>query len=646
MCGVVGFAGGSYAPFLPAMVESVSHRGPDDRGEWLSPDGSVGLGHTRLAILDLDKRGRQPMSDSSGQLVIAFNGEIYNFRALRDELTSDGFAFRTETDTEVILNLWLRDGHRALQRLDGMFAFALWDGRERCITITRDSFGVKPMYVADLAPGLVFASELKALRQVPNLSVGIDPVALLNHVTYLWSPGPRTLLAGVTKLEPGTWIDVKDGQIINRGSFRPRMTVRLDTPDTPGRLRERLRQSVVDQLVSDVPVGAFLSGGLDSTTLVALAREHLGPLDCFTMSSSAQEMRHEGFVDDLPYAREAAKGLGVRLYSAKVGPEICDHIDFLLHHLDEPQADFAPLQVFAISSLARSMGVKVLLSGAGGDDLLAGYRRHTAIRAERYWSWLPTSIRASIGKGSRSLPTSVPLTRRLRKAFGAAGRSGDARLISYFQWLDPVTASGLLSKDVCAQLREINTDAAFHDELKRVPHANSDLARALAIEERFFLVDHNLNYTDKLSMATGVEVRVPFLSAGVLDLAHSLPDRDLARGTQAKWVLREAARGLVPDTIIDRPKAGFGTPLRSWLAGPLAPWLAAQLDEGVLGRRGLFDPGAVTRLRRANAAGSVDASYSLLAVAFIERWLQLFVDETPHSCTVTPPPAPEWERVV
>ena len=646
MCGVVGFAGGSYAPFLSAMVESVSHRGPDDRGEWLSPDGSVGLGHTRLAILDLDKRGRQPMSDSSGQLVIAFNGEIYNFRALRDELTSDGFAFRTETDTEVILNLWLRDGHRALQRLDGMFAFALWDGRERCITITRDSFGVKPMYVADLAPGLVFASELKALRQVPNLSVGIDPVALLNHVTYLWSPGPRTLLAGVTKLEPGTWIDVKDGQIINRGSFRPRMTVRLDTPDTPGRLRERLRQSVVDQLVSDAPVGAFLSGGLDSTILVALAREHLGPFDCFTLTSSAQQMRREGFVDDLPYARHAAQSLGVRLHAAKVGTEICDHIDYMLYHLDEPQADLAPLHVFAISRLARSMGVKVLLSGAGGDDVLAGYRRHIAIRAERYWSWLPPAVRDGIGRSTQSLPAGLPLVRRLRKAFAGAGLSGDDRVISYFRWLDPRFARGLVSADFLAYLGEVDPEVTFHDELTRVPSVNSNLARGLAIDERFFLVDHNLNYTDKLSMAAGVEVRVPFLSPGVLELAHSVSDRNLVRRTQAKWALREAARGLVPERIIERPKAGFGVPLRSWMVGPLAPWLADQLNPEVLRRRGLFDPAAVMRMRQANESGAVDASYSLLAVAFIERWLQLFVDQTPKSCTVTPPPPLEWERVV
>ena len=646
MCGVVGFAGVTLARHLPAMIDSVSHRGPDDRGEWLSTNGSVGLGHTRLAILDLDPRGRQPMADASGQLVIAFNGEIYNYRALRDELTGDGFSFRTQTDTEVILNLWLREGHRGLQRLDGMFAFALWDGREQRLTITRDSSGIKPMYLADRAPGIVFASEVKALLQVPNVGADIDPVALLNHVNYLWSPGPRTLLAGVTKLEPGTWIDVVSGRIVDRGDFRPQLTIRRETLDTPRQLRDRLRQSVAEQLVSDVPVGAFLSGGLDSTVLVALAREQLGPFDCFTVSSSAQEMRREGFVDDLPYARQAAQSLDVRLHAAKVGTEICDHIDYMLYHLDEPQADLAPLHVYEISRLARSMGVKVLLSGAGGDDVLAGYRRHIAIKAEHYWSWLPQGVRAGIGRSAQSLSAGLPLARRLRKAFAGAGLPGDDRVISYFRWLDPLAARDLLSTDSLAQLRETDPDAAFHGELRRVPSANSDLARALAIDERFFLVDHNLNYTDKLSMAAGVEVRVPFLSAGVLGLAHSVPDGELVRGTHAKWALREAARSLVPDQIIDRPKAGFGVPLRSWTEGPLAPWLDAQLDPEVLKRRGLFNPETVTGLRQANAAGSVDASYSLLAVAFIERWLQLFVDQTPQSCTVTPPPPLDWERVV
>lgn len=646
MCGVVGFAGAALARELPDMVRSVAHRGPDDRGEWLSPDGSVGLGHSRLAIIDLDSRGRQPMIDRTRRLALAFNGEIYNYRALRADLVSSGFEFRTNTDTEVILNLWLRDRHKALGQLDGMFALAMWDGRTGRVTLARDPAGIKPMYFADLEPGIVFASELKALLQVQDVDRLIDPAAVLGHLTYLWSPGPKTMLQGIRKLDPGSWIDFDAGRVVACGEFRQGLPERIPVPGAPAALQESLRKAVSDQLVADVPVGAFLSGGLDSTTLVALAREELGSFDCFTVTTSTEAMRSEGFVDDLPYAEAAAKALGVRLHSARVGSEICDHIDYMLFHLDEPQADLAPLHVYAISRLAKSMGVSVLLSGAGGDDILAGYRRHAAIRFERLWDWLAPSLRSRIGETVSHLPINVALFRRLRKAVGNAGLSGDERTLSYFRWLEPSLAMGLLTPEFRESLVGEDRDIDFNAELARVPRHNSSLARALAIDERYFLVDHNLNYTDKMSMAAGVEVRVPFLSPQVLELAHRLSDEQLVKGAQTKWTLREAARGLVPDQIIDRPKAGFGVPLRSWMAGPLAPWLREQLSEDVLRRRGIFDPESVRGLLKANQAGSVDASYPLLAVAFVERWLQLFVDQVPRDDLISAPPELDWERVV
>ena len=646
MCGVVGFAGVALARELPDMVRSVAHRGPDDRSEWLSPDGSVGLGHSRLAIIDLDSRGRQPMIDQSRRLALAFNGEIYNYRALRADLVSSGFEFRTDTDTEVILNLWLRDQHKALGQLDGMFALAMWDGRTGRVTLARDPAGIKPMYFADLEPGIVFASELKALLQVQDVDRRIDPAAVLGHLTYLWSPGPKTMLQGIRKLDPGSWIDIDAGRVVACGELRQVLPERIPVPGAPAALREALRRAVTDQLVADVPVGAFLSGGLDSTTLVALAREELGSFDCFTVTTSTQALRSEGFADDLPYAKAAAKALDVRLHSARVGSEICDHIDYMLFHLDEPQADLAPLHVYAISRLAKSMGVSVLLSGAGGDDVLAGYRRHTAIRFERHWDWLAPSVRSGIGDMASHLPVDVALFRRLRKAVGNAGLNGDERTLSYFRWLEPSLAMRLLTPEFRESLVGEGREMEFRSELARVPTHNSSLARALAIDERFFLVDHNLNYTDKMSMAAGVEVRVPFLSPQVLDLAHGLSDKQLVKGAQTKWTLREAARGLVPDQIIDRPKAGFGVPLRSWMAGPLAPWLREQLSEEVLRRRGIFDPQAVRKLMDANSSGKVDASYSLLAVAVVERWLQIFVDQVPRSGLVSAPPELDWERVV
>lgn len=639
MCGIAGYSGSFSPDLLTAMSSVMIHRGPDDEGSWADPSSSVGLAHRRLSIIDTSSSGHQPMWDATGQVAIVFNGEIYGYRRLRQELEADGFKFRSGADTEVLLNLWLQRGREALHKIDGMYAFALWDTRTSKLTLARDPAGIKPLYFSQTRAGVVFASEMKSLLQSSNVDRALDPIAVLQTLTYLWSPGPRTVLAAVEKLQPGGWLELQEGAISAAGRIQPKRPARNGVSDAPLAIRNALSHAVHDQSVADVPVGAFLSGGVDSTAIVALARRENPSIECFTIGTSRNS---DGFESDLPYAKLAANKLGVKLHIADVSTDLTDHLDFMLYHLDEPQADLAPLQVYLIAETARSLGVKVLLSGAGGDDLFGGYRRHAAVSLERHWQWLPVSARTVIGSSAGRAPVGRPWGRRVQRAFSNAALDQDVRAVSYLHWISNSDAMNLLSSGFKDQLNERLIDSGTLGVFREQPPTSTNLSRLLAVDERYFLVDHNLNYTDKMSMATGVEVRVPFLDDRVVDVAHRLSDRQLVRNGQTKVALREAFKGIVPKEILERPKVGFGVPLREWLTGPLEPWIQEQLAPTTLERRGIFNPQAVDNLLSANRRGTVDASYPLLSIALIERWMQLFVDEVPgsHGTPVAPHQVP------
>jgi asparagine synthase (glutamine-hydrolysing) len=629
VCGVVGFSGGFDRNSLTAGLQSIAHRGPDDSGEWFDEDAAVGLGHVRLSILDLSPLGHQPMLSPDGEVVIAFNGEIFNFRELRADLIAQGHSFRGHSDTEVLLHLYLAHGEAMLPMLNGMFAFAIWDGRKRAMLLARDAMGVKPLYYAQVAQGVVFASELKALLPFPGLSRRVNPVALRDHLTYLWAPAPQTMMEGVYKLPPSAAMWVADGRIIRRWQWAAPVAAQPVRPisdaDAIDAVRDAVRIAVQRQMVADVPVGAFLSGGLDSSAVVAFARQAAPDtrLQCFTIAMDAAGERNEGMVSDLPYAQRVAAHLDVDLHVVQAGPQMADELAHMVWHLDEPQGDPAPLNAMMISRLARQHGIKVLLSGAGGDDIFTGYRRHYALQAERWWGGLPQVVRAGVAAAALRLPTGTVLGRRLQKAFRYAGLDGDARIASYFYWLDPARVDSLLSEDMRrASARPDPLVASLAALAPDVPRLN----RMLQLECQHFLADHNLNYTDKMSMESGVEVRVPLLDPDVVRLAFSLPLDVKQRGRQGKWVLTEAMRGILPDEVLNRPKTGFGVPLRSWLRGPLRTLLNDTLSPDAIRRRGLFCPIGVQQFLADDAAGRVDGAYPLFAMLCIELWCQRFVD--------------------
>lgn len=570
------------------------------------------------------------MWDAGRTACIVFNGEIYNFRELRRALVAEDVEFRSGTDTEVLLNLYLQHGDRALGRLNGMFAFAIWDTRDRSLLLARDGVGVKPLYYAETSAGFLFASELKALLCSAAVDRTLDYEAIGHYLTYLWCPAPGTMLQSVKKLRPGDAVRVRDGRIVARWTH---YRLPFDQPIQPmsmeeasSSVHEHVQQAVRRQLVSDVPLGVMLSGGLDSSGIVAAAHSQGESPHCFTIGFQDDAFEREGTVDDLPYAQRVAGHLDVDLHTIYVTPNaITDEIERMIYALDEPQADFAAMHVFFICRLARAHGIKVLLSGTGGDDIFSGYRRHRALLAERWWDWLPRPARLGIRQLASRLPSSPTIGRRVAKAFAYAHLDGDARLASYFRWSESALAESLWAEP----LRSValgGQPEPLAQSLAHLPGDAAPLNRMLYLDCRHFVPDHNLNYFDKMSMATGVEVRVPLLDPDLVSLAARLPIACKHHRGVGKRAFKAAMAPLLPRAVVHRPKSGFGAPVRHWLHNELRPLVDDTLSAPALKRRGLFDAAAVRQLVASDRAGQVDAAFTLLALVCVELWCQTFLD--------------------
>ncbi|MEM9116392.1 MAG: asparagine synthase (glutamine-hydrolyzing) [Cyanobacteria bacterium P01_F01_bin.56] len=649
MCGLAGFNGTFSKSLLLEMNDLISHRGPDNQDIYYNQTSAVGLAHSRLSILDLSPAGNQPMWDSLKTICIVFNGEIYNFLELRNELIRDSYQFKGGSDTEVIINLYLKYGQSFIERLNGIFALAIWDSRSQSLLLARDALGVKPLYYSFMEAGVAFASEIKALlpllsdscEQADNPFQNFDAAAIDRYLSFLWCPGTNTPTQNVRSLGPGEGIWLKKGEIIDKFTWYQLPVLRshhsarstsyqsstsMNADAAVHGTERHLRQAVHRQMVADVPVGAFLSGGLDSSSIVTFAREHQPKLQCFTIEVTGA--KEGGIADDLPYARRVAEHLKVPLNVVQIdAARMAADLPAMVAQLDEPLADPAPLNVLYICRLAREQGIKVLLSGAGGDDLFTGYRRHRALMAEPYWAWLPKSVRTQLAHWSRGLDQRQLLGRRLRKLFSGAALEGDNRLVNYFRWIDRQDLTALYTQDFKDALAHSWAEAPILDFLAELPPTTHPLERLLALEQRFFLTDHNLIYTDKMSMAVGVEVRVPFLDLELVEFAAHIPPQYKQRGRQSKWVLKQAMEPYLPRDIIYRPKSGFGAPLRRWMRHELRELLADVLSEQSLNNRGIFDPQAVQQLIQANDNGKLDASYTLLSLMCIELWCRQFIDQ-------------------
>jgi len=630
--GAVGFPASSREALRLAKA-AIRHRGPDDTGEWSCTKGHVDLGHSRLSIQDTSVAGHQPMISFDGRIVMVYNGELYNCEELRAELAAEGVTFKGHSDSEVLVNLYALRGPACFDRLNGIFAAAFWDRCAERLCLVRDPMGVKPLYFFERSGGLVFASEIKALIRSGWVEPGLEPSAVLHHLGYLWSPGADTVVRGVRKLLPGHALEFHAGRIARTWKYWD-LPLALERPsDTPEREAERVatavRTAVRRQLIADVPLGAFLSGGLDSSAIAAFAREAVGPhrrLQCFTIEITDSSTAAEGFANDLPYARAVAKHLDVDLHVVHAGPEMLQRLPEMVYLLDEPTPDPAALNTLLISELARSQEIKVLLSGAGGDDIFTGYRRHYALRQERWWANWPSPLRRGLAAAAARLPTASPLTRRIGKAFQYASEDDAHRLASYFLWLSPDQALQLLTADFRAGLDRETLYSPLLRTLDALPAGVPSLNRMLYLECKHFLADHNLNYADKMGMAAGVEIRVPLLDLDVVRLAASLPVDVKQRGRIGKWIFKKAMEPYLPHDVIYRPKTGFGVPLRKWLHGVLRPLVDDVLSAASLRSRGVFDPHAVAALVEADRTGRTDASYTIFGIVCMELWCRQYLD--------------------
>ena len=639
MCGISGYSGNAPEGFLARAVASQRHRGRDAEGVYEAP--GIGLGHNRLAILDLSPAGEQPMVGPGGKTRIVYNGEIYNFRELRSALEAEGSVFSSQTDTEVLLHLYEREGEAFLDRLNGIFALALWDEAQQSLLLAVDRMGVKPLYYIDSDGMFGFASELKALIELSHADAAMRADVAARYLSYLWSPDTQTPAADIQRLAPGCALWIEAGSVSRKWQWHDASKGfsrrQIGTPEQLiDQTEALLRQAVHRQMVSDVPVGAFLSGGLDSSAIVAFAREQSARLPCFTIRMEGGQDADQ--TDDLPYAERVAQHLGVDLTVVEVSADsLARDIQAMITQLDEPLADPAALNVAHICRQARAAGIPVLLSGTAGDDLFTGYRRHQAVQAEVLWDWLPRPIRNGLRQGSRAAAARVGRLRRVAKLFAQADSSAQERLIAYFRWSAPDTVRALLHPEMRAIVDVATINAPMQSYLEGLDPDLSRLSQALALEQRFFLANHNLIYTDKMSMAQGIEVRVPFLDNDLVTFAQGLPDEVRMRSGQTKWVLKRAMEAHLPHDIIYRPKTGFGVPLRRWMTHDLEPMLADVLSVEALRARGIFDAQAVQDLIADNCAGRVDASYTLFSVLSIELWHRAFRDRRPVGALKSPP---------
>lgn len=649
MCGIFGFFSIGLRVNLNKKNLHISHRGPDSYDSFIN--NNISLLHARLSIQDLSENGKQPMFSSDKKNVIVFNGEIYNYIELKKELELKGCKFKSTSDTEVLLNLYISVRHdenaflKMLNKLNGIFAFAIWDEDKDELIIVRDGLGVKPLYYIQNDIGFSFASELKALdfncdkhNHDGTINDSLNIPAINRYLTFLWNPHESTPAKEVQKLEPGSAMWVKEGVVRKQVKWYElpvKRSVNLINNNTSvdqliTATQNHLKAAVERQMIADVPVGAFLSGGLDSSAIVTFAREVNPAIRCFTIESLGQSQ--EGATDDLPYAQKVARHLGVHLDVVKVdSSKIAQDLEAMVEQLDEPLADPASLNVVYISKLARENGIKVLLSGSGGDDLFSGYRRHRALMSEHLWSWLPQTVRNFLHNASSQLDQRNPFYRRVAKLFDGAHLNGDERIVNYFRWNSQKDLNELYAAEFKQRLGNVKAEQPMLDFLSSLPASTHPLEKMLALEQRFFLTDHNLIYTDKMSMAVGVEVRVPFLDLELVEFAASIPAKYKQRGAEGKWILKKAMEPYLPKEIIYRPKTGFGAPLRTWIRHELRDLVNDVLSPTSILNRGIFNPIAVQKLIDDNDKGKKDAAYTIFSMMCIEIWCRKFLDNRAYT---------------
>ena len=620
MCGIAGYttpATGAHASqasqALRRMAARIAHRGPDDEGffEAATADGRyrVGLGHRRLSIIDL-ATGHQPMGNEDGRVQIVFNGEIYNFAELRTELIALGHRFATASDTETAIHAWEQWGTDCVRRFSGMFALAVWDATTDTLFLARDRFGKKPLFVAEHHGSLLFASEIKALLAWPGLSPELDGDALWDYFEYRYVPAPRTLWRGVRKLMPGSWLRWHGGAVQESRYWTPPdeqpWTESPPPADPVGRFLEELDRAVRMRMVSDVPFGAFLSGGIDSSAVVALMSRHSRlPIKTFSVGFA------ESHYNELRYAKQIADRYATEHHELEISAHhLVDHLPAMARFRDAPVAETADVPIYLLSLEARRT-VKMVLTGEGSDELLAGYPKHRFERYAAAWQRVPRVLRRGVIEPFvQALPGRFRRVQTLVAALGV--EAFEARMARWF---------GALTRAQCAALLQLPPRRAVADGLPFVADpAVSPLRRILHFDQTSWLPDNLLERGDRMTMAASIESRMPFMDQELAAYVSSLPDRFRLRGATSKWILRRAMKRVLPQAILERPKVGFRVPVDLWFRGHLRDYLRESLTGPSSMTRGYYRPQVLERLLDEHDRGQVNHEKLLWCLLNLEIW--------------------------
>ncbi len=623
MCGICGVVGEHQSADIERMTRLLHHRGPDGEGAYRDPPtgpADVSLGHTRLSVVDLSDAAGEPMPNEDGTLWLVFNGEVYNFIDLREDLLRRGHRFRSQCDAEVVLHLYEEKGKECVHDLNGMFAFAIWDSREQTLFLARDRLGIKPLYYMMNGETFWFASEPRAIARVTGVDEGMDPNALLFFLTFLYIPCPFTPYRDVRKLSPGTWLQLRDGNLSSYRYWRPSPThTELDERDLAGEVRRRIFRAVSRELVSDVPLGAFLSGGIDSSAVVAAMAEQMGsPVRTFCIGFPDS---HPSY-DEREKARRVAAAFSTDHREVIVDPRILETLAEVVWSMGEPCADSSALLTYLISREARQE-VTVALTGIGGDELFAGYPRYLGLRLHSLYQIMPGALRrVAATAASRWLPDQAGgrnLAGRSRRFFEAGVLDGDRAYLDWISFLPSGNPTAVFQPEFLASVGEQDPYRLHAGMLAEA--SGQDLGdRALLLDLQTYLTDDLLFLADRMSMAHALELRVPYCDPDLVELAMSLSVKQKTPRGQLKGLLKRALKGVLPAEILQQKKQGFMAPMPAWLRGELRPVCEELLSTERVEQRGIFSPSYVTNLLGAHFAGRRDFSDQIYALLVLEVW--------------------------
>jgi asparagine synthase (glutamine-hydrolysing) len=628
MCGICGITGNVDRGVIGRMTASLIHRGPDDGGVEVFPETRLALGHRRLSIIDLSAKGRQPMANEDGSVWLSFNGEIYNYRELKQSLDSARHQFRSETDTEVILHLYEERGVEAFKALNGMFAFALYDARAERLFLVRDHLGVKPLYYADANGQLIFGSEIKAILASGEYAPDVDWQSAHDFFSFLYVPAPATIFRGIHQLPPAHWLeydlrrqcitrverywDVAEWSRARNGQYRERR-------DLQAALRDLLPDAVEKQMVSDVPLGAFLSGGVDSNLIVGLmAARASKPVKTFTVLFEGPEM---DYYDERREARRIAERFSTEHHELPIDLSHPEEMLDLVRYFDQPFGNMTFYLTYLLSRMTREH-VTVALSGAGGDELFGGYPRYRAVRAMRWLRFVPRGL-ANAGLAAVSMLRDDFNDRRLhriRALLAGLDRDPARQYLQWVYYLDEARKAALL-----VRRGQQASHRVLQAHLDRIPRFWEDGNRFSYLDTETFLPDNLLEYSDKMSMASSLELRVPFLDPRLVELAFRIPFFRKLNRRGSKLILRETFADLIPAENQRVPKKGFNVPLGAWMRTKLDRYFDELLPRDYVRREGIFDHEAITRLRDEHRQGRRDNAYELSAILIFDAWYRRYI---------------------